>query len=217
MEQEKMNLDDEKKLITIKNFLQKIEEIQISDEELIGKKDMLVAVLKEQITPLGMNISNLKQSEAEIQLVLGAELTSDLYESDPVFKDIKYYIQNSKDGFHLQEKFIQILAKFILDFLVFSNDKTPISPASHSNIDDGTPILSEEERERLKRMAHSLILNYKEETSPARKKVVASRLLHFADTKEKYQIINGMFLDLIGEKVLDTIKKKQQKEKIKET
>lgn len=213
-EQERINVDEEKRLITIKNYLQKIDVIQIYDEELIGKRNELVSVLKNLITPLGMNIVSLKKSEVEIESVLGNELTLDLYESDPVFKDVKYYIENSKTGIHLQEKFIQILSQFILDFLVISNDKTPISSASNSNIDDGTPTLSEEEREKLKRTAYTLILNYKQQTTPARKKVIASRLLYFADTKEKYKIINDLFLDLVGEKVLDTIKKKQAKKVI---
>ena len=213
MEQEqKMAVDDEKKLITLKNYLKKIGDTQIYNEQIISKRDEVVSVLGHLLTPLGMHIVTLKTLEAEITSVLKDELTDDLYESDPVFKDVQYYIQNSKDTFALQEKFIQIMSHFIISLISLSNDTTSISHAKESSTDDGTPTLSEEEREKLKRIAYTLILNYKQQTTPGKKKVLASRLLHFADTKEKYKIINDLFLDLIGERVLDKLKKIKLKE-----
>ena len=214
MEQEqKLSVEEEKRLITFKGYLKKIEDTQIYNEHLIGKRDQLVDVLRHLLTPLGMNIVNLKKSEAEIISVLEDELTDDIYEADPIFKDVKYYIMNSKDIFGQQEKFMHILAQFIIDFIALSNDITPISSSRKvSRIDDGTPALSEEEREKLKRTAYTLILNYKKQTARGNKNIIASRLLHFADTKEKYSIINDLFLDLAGERVLDKLKKKKPKE-----
>ena len=202
-------VEDEQKIISLKNYLDKISSFQIYDQDMERKRDELASVLKHLLTPLGMVIVNLKRSETKINEEFQHELTHDLIESDPLFKDVEFYLSHSRDLFAQQEKIIQILSSFIVEFLTISNVKTPISPAPDSSIDDGTPALSQEEREKLKRIAHTLILSYKEQKSTAKKNTDASRLLHYADTKEKYRIINDIFLDLVGEKVLDKLKKKK--------
>lgn len=207
--EQKLLVEDEQKIISLKNYLDKISSFQIYDQDMERKRDELASVLKHLLTPLGMVIVNLKRSETKINEEFQHELTHDLIESDPLFKDVEFYLSHSRDLFAQQEKIIQILSSFIVEFLTISNVKTPISPAPDSSIDDGTPALSQEEREKLKRIAHTLILSYKEQKSTAKKNTVASRLLHYADTKEKYRIINDIFLDLVGEKVLDKLKKKK--------
>lgn len=205
---EKINVEEEKRLITSKTYLDKIESTQVYHENLIDRKKELVSVLKNQLLPMGMSIASIKTLEAEIKSVLEDELLDDLYDADPIFKDIKQYMKDSHHTFLLQEQFIQILSQFILEFLTIANDITPISiTPQNSNIDDGTPTLSLEEKEKLKKISSSLILHYKHQTTSAKKKVLANRLLYFADTKEKYKIINDIFFDIVGERVLDKLKK----------
>ena len=206
----KLSVEEEKKLGGIFSLLENIEKTQVSHEILDIKKDKLVSVIHHLMTPLGREIANAGKSQAKITEQLEDPVVDDLFATDPVFIEVTHFIEHSHTKFLFQEQLIQLLATFISDSLAFFNDMTPTKTSKRTSaIDDGTPMLNDAERERFRRTAHTLVLNYKHEKTLSKKRTVASRLLYLADSKEKYDIVNDIFLDLVGEKVLDKIKKQK--------
>src|SRR3990167_2895557 len=102
---EKISVEEEKKLISIRSYIDKLEKQQVYNENFIEEKEKLVAVLKNSITALGMATQNVKVTETEIMEVFENDLMDDLYEDFK--KDVKGYITHSMNRFLLQEQVIQ--------------------------------------------------------------------------------------------------------------
>ena len=211
---EKISVEEEKKLISIRSYIDKLEKQQVYNENFIEEKEKLVAVLKNSITALGMATQNVKVTETEIMEVFENDLMDDLYEDFK--KDVKGYITHSRNRFLLQEQVIQNLANYILTILEGINEVSTPSKSTISNLDDGEPVMDEEERQELKRRANALILHYKKTDMSGKKKLVVHRLYTLANTKEKFNIMDDMFLEMVGERLLTKFKKEKERQEAEE-
>jgi len=198
---EKINIEEQQKLITIKSKITAIENKKVFNTIINEKKDRLVAVLATSIPDLALYIRDLKETEHEIFSIIQDDLTDDLYNTVE-WEKVKNYIKSSNNRFMKQELIIHTLSDFILESIDIMNDTSaPERKQQFSTLDEGEPKLTEEEREDLKRKAYLNILNYKE-AGRAQRRIWIHHFLRIADTKEKFAIIDDIFFEKVGERVL---------------
>ena len=208
MEDSQINVDEEKKLITILTYLKKITDTTIEDNILDNKRDRLVAVITNLIPQMGISITDNQRHESKIDEKLQDEMTNDIYESDPLYPHVTGYINSSKNRYLLQEQIANVLCEFIIDILAMTNDiLTSRRPKTTSNpLDDGEPMMTTEQRESMKRNAYSMAVYYKNSKESVKRNMVHN-LNKLCDTNEKFAIANDIFFEVTGEKVLEKYRK----------
>ena len=206
-------VEEEKKLITVNTYMDKLAEMKFADINLENKKEKIIFGIKKDITSLGIAIMEIRKNEDVITEKLGDEILGNLYSQNPLFSYVQNFMEASKRRFLLQDGVINSLCEFALDIIPAVNDVIETvqskTPSPQQSFDDGTPQLNESEREALKRNVHSLVIYYKEANSASRSSILY-QLDQMADTKEKFAIIDDTFFQLTGENALEKYRKEKQ-------
>lgn len=204
MEDNQLPVEEQKRLQTISNYLNKISEANVEENNLDNKRDRLVAVVKNLIPQLGIATRDNSKHENKIDEKLEDEMTNDIYESDPLYPHVIGYINSSKNIYLLQEQITNILCEFILDSLFMTNDIiiSKKKPTTSNPLDTGEPMMTSDQRESMKKNAYNMAVYYKSSKESV-KRTMISKLYELCDTQEKFAIANDIFHEVTGEKVLE--------------
>ena len=210
---EKVSIEEQRKLISIVAYKDKLERLQITESVLDEIRNNLVAKLETMIIPLGQDVVRLNETKTEIEDIIYDDVWDDIYDDNTTLH-FKNYMSYTKDYDLKKEQIIMALAESVIQILQKTTD-LEISPKRYIPREDEIA-LTEEERQFLKNRATRLVIQYKKFKDDGVIKyarVYSGKLYAMADTEEKFEFINKIFFDIVGEYVLDKIRKEKDKEK----
>ena len=210
------SVEEERKLVSIIAYIDKLDKIQITEENIDEIRNNLVSSLKAMILPLCQDVVMIKNTQLEIDEIINDEVWDDIYD-DSVTLLFRNHMTYSKNYDLKKEQVIRAMAESMMQiFQIITN--LGIKPR-RSPIREDENAMEEDERQALKNRATRLIVQYKKfKDDPSVNKmkyanVYAHKLYKMADTEERFEFINYLFFEITGEYVLDKIRKKSEKTK----
>lgn len=208
---EKVNQEEEQKLIGIKTYYLKMMEKQVTDPIIDDIKNNVVAKLQTLVIPMGQDIELIKNTKLEIEDILYDPIFDDIYD-DQVTQLFKNYMHYTRMLHYKSNLVINIIAEAMIDIFEKANDMGTRTRAIY--LKEGELLMGEEERDRFKAKMSRFVVRYKKDIETGNLKtarLITKRLYDLADTSERYELINFLFYEFTGEYVLDKIKKEMIK------
>lgn len=196
---EKISVEDEKKLHTIKKHLDEIKEKQVLNADLNNLKNRIVDNLSELTTPLAIFIRDSKLLEEEIIEIIKDPDLAHIF-NDPLYHKIEQQIKTSNNRFLMQERINQLMSQFLVSVLDEVNNISKSTAQTEFRPEDrGTPTMTQEEINDLVGKVTLLVAKFPEYSS-SKKKVLLYTMNKWANNKERFTIIEGTIEKIMGEK-----------------
>jgi len=204
---DKITIEDEKRLITIKDNLDAITKKQVHNPNLEQLKKQMVSSMKSSIVPSVLSIREIKKTKDELLEVLDDEDIK-TYFDDPIFLRVKQLMSEYERLFYLQEQVNQSATAFITEMIEETNVIYQVqSPRKPLPEDSGIPTMTETQINELRTKTLHIINSYKKSNHSAIKRSLMIRLNSWADTKERFDMIETIVQEQTGNRLLSELRK----------
>ena len=207
---EKISVEDEKKLHTIKKHLEELKNFQVLNVDLDNLKNRIVDNLNELTTPLAIFIRDSKVLEEEVLEIIKDPDLAYIY-SDPIYHKIEQQIKTSNNRFLMQERINQLMSQFLITVLEEVNNVSKTTAKTEFRPEDrGEPTMSQSEIDELVGKITLFISKWNDYSSS--KKIQVLHIMNsWANNKERFTIIEGTIEKISGEKMLSKYREKLAK------
>lgn len=209
---EKISVEEEKKLISIKSYSDEIEKLNVSQYPSIeDEKVKLVLQLKTLLVPLGKHMQALIKLEDEINQSISHPEMDDLYALDPVTQLSMLHIQRTKEYDLTKEQAFRAMGDFIINVIDLVNELAIKPKIKTEFLSQEEEPLKEEEITAIKGNAARRIIYWKQAVAAQKRRIEYQLYEETKTDRQKFAIVNDLFYEHTGEYVLERIKKEKEK------
>lgn len=207
---EKINVEDEKNLHTIRNNIDKLKKTQVLNPNLDNLKNNIATTLYELTTPLTIFIREGKITEREILEVIKDPDLAYLY-NEPLYHKVEQHISTSHNKFFIQERINQLMSEFLISVVEEVNNfyqskaQTTFRPE-----DNSAPSMSQSEIDDLVGKVTVLISKWSD-YSNSKQTMLLHLMNQWGNTRERFAIIESVIEKINGEKLLSKYREKLEK------
>lgn len=209
---EKLIQEEQQKIISSKDYLDKLRRLQVIDPILEDIKNKAMSNIDMLFIPMGQTLASLQEAKKEIQQRYKDKTLDDLYEIDPITQYVKQFIRDSDNMKIHQEQIIQTLIGSFHNFIDKLN-MVGINPKVRAtHLREGETIMKEDEKKALEMKASKFVMAYHSSGIAKQKGILASLWREYGKNEQAFYIFDDVFYKITGRHEFEAYKKKKEEE-----